>query len=55
MYGLDAIAANNGWAISGVGISIVFSGLCVLSFVISQLHKVLNLWESITKKGGKKD
>ncbi len=46
MYGLGAITANNGWVMSVTGALIVFSGLAVLSFVISQLHKVLNLWEN---------
>ncbi len=46
MYGIEAINANNGWAISVVGISIVFSGLVVLSLVISQLHKGLALYEN---------
>lgn len=45
MYGLDAINANNGWAISAVGVTIVFSGLVMLSLVISQLYKILALWE----------
>ena len=45
MYGFDNIAANNGWAIAAVGATIVFSGLVVLSLVISQIHKVLELWE----------
>ncbi|NOX33437.1 MAG: OadG family protein [Deltaproteobacteria bacterium] len=45
MYGLEAINANNGWSISVVGVSIVFSGLVMLSIVISQLYKVLALLE----------
>lgn len=49
MYGLEAINANNGWAISVVGVTIVFSGLVGLSLVISQLHKVLALWEDPSK------
>lgn len=49
MYGLEAINANNGWAISIVGVTIVFSGLVMLSLVISQLHKVLALWEDPSK------
>lgn len=49
MYGLEAINANNGWAISAVGITIVFSGLVSLSLVISQLHKVLALYEDPSK------
>jgi len=49
LYGLEAINANNGWAISVVGVTIVFSGLVGLSFVISQLHKVLAFWEDPSK------
>ncbi|MBT8363491.1 MAG: OadG family protein [Deltaproteobacteria bacterium] len=45
MYGFDNIAANNGWAMAVIGASIVFAGLVVLSFVISQIHKILELWE----------
>ena len=45
LYGLDAISASNGWAISVVGISIVFTGLVSLSAVISQLHKLVDLFE----------
>lgn len=44
MYGIEAINANNGWAISVVGISIVFTGLVLLSLVISQLHKAVDLF-----------
>jgi len=46
VYGLDAIAQNNGWAISVVGISIVFTGLVCLSIAINQIHKFLDLWEN---------
>ncbi|MCP4628175.1 MAG: OadG family protein [bacterium] len=45
MYGFDNITANNGWAIAVIGASIVFAGLVILSFVISQIHKVLELWD----------
>ena len=45
MYGFDNITANNGWAIAVIGASIVFAGLVALSFVISQIHKILELWE----------
>ena len=44
MTGIEAITANNGWAMAAVGGSIVFSGLVILSLTISQLHKVLGLW-----------
>ena len=46
MNGLEAIAANNGWAISVVGVSIVFTGLVLLSFAIAQMHKILALWDN---------
>ena len=46
MYGFENITANNGWAMAFVGATIVFTGLVVLSFVISQLHKILNLWDN---------
>ena len=45
MYGFENITANNGWAMAFVGATIVFLGLVVLALVISQIHKVLNLWE----------
>ena len=41
MYGLKAISAHNGWAMALAGALIVFAGLVILSFVISQLHKIL--------------
>ncbi len=49
MFGFENISNHNGWAIAAVGASIVFSGLVVLSFVISQIHKILNLWEDREK------
>ncbi|MBF0225939.1 MAG: OadG family protein [Desulfobacterales bacterium] len=45
MYGLEAIAKSNGWAISIVGITIVFACLVMLSTIISQLHKLLDFFE----------
>ena len=45
MRGLEAIAFYNGWTISAIGISIVFTALVTLSFIISQLHKALIIWE----------
>jgi hypothetical protein len=45
MLDLQAISENQGWAISVVGITTVFTTLIVLSLLISQLHKVLALWE----------
>jgi hypothetical protein len=45
LTGLEAIAAHNGWSIAALGISIVFTGLIILSFTIAQLHKVLDFLE----------
>lgn len=53
MYGLEAIEANNGWAISIVGITIVFTGLVVLSFIISRLHKIIELIENPPRRKSK--
>ena len=46
MFGFEAISTNNGWQYALLGICIVFSGLVILSFVISQLHKLLSLWDN---------
>ncbi len=46
MYGFEAITAHNGWSMAIVGASIVFSGLVILSLAISQLHKLLTMWEN---------
>ncbi len=45
MKGFEAIAFFNGWRIAGIGVFIVFTALVTLSFVLSQLHKLLILWE----------
>ncbi len=45
MTGLEAINAANGWAMSLAGITIVLSGLAVLSTIISQLHKIVGWME----------
>lgn len=50
MYGLEAINAANGWSMALVGILIVFTGLSLLSFVISQLHKFLPSVEKTDEK-----
>ena len=49
MYGLEAIQANNGWAMAIAGAIIVMIGLAVLSFVISQLHKLVEFMEKHPK------
>jgi len=45
LKGFEAIAFYNGWNISATGICIVFTALVTLSFIISQMHKCLNIWE----------
>ena len=45
MYGFDAIATHNGWAMAITGAMIVFSGLIILSALISQLHRLASLIE----------
>ena len=49
MFGLENITNHNGWAIAAVGASIVFMGLVILSLVISQIHRLLSLWEDREK------
>jgi hypothetical protein len=50
MFGIDNITNSNGWAMAVVGATTVFLGLAVLSFVISQIHKLLEFWENRNKK-----
>lgn len=38
---------------AAVGATIVFTGLVVLSFVISQIHKILSFWEDRQQKNVK--
>ncbi len=52
MYGIEAINAHNGWSMAIVGASIDFTGLIILSIIISQLHKFLEFLEA--RKGKKK-
>lgn len=47
MTGLENISANNGWAMAAAGIGIVFFGLILLSFAISQLHRILDILERL--------
>jgi hypothetical protein len=46
LYGLEAINAANGWAMALAGALIVFSGLVILTFVVSQLNRILGFWEN---------
>ncbi|MFC1488745.1 OadG family transporter subunit [Thermodesulfobacteriota bacterium] len=50
MYGLEAISAYNGWAMAIAGPLIVLSGLAILAFLISQLHKVVAILERPEEK-----
>ncbi|MBU8849168.1 MAG: OadG family protein [Desulfobacterales bacterium] len=45
MYGLEAISAHNGWAMAIIGPLIVMSGLTILSIIISQLHKLVAIFD----------
>ena len=49
MFGIENITNHNGWAMAAVGATIVFSGLVILSFVISQIHKILRFWDDREK------
>jgi Na+-transporting methylmalonyl-CoA/oxaloacetate decarboxylase gamma subunit len=53
LIGIENISANNGWAMAVIGITIVFLGLVVLAFVISQIHKILAFWEKRQQKSEK--
>ena len=50
MTGFEAISHHNGWVMAAFGAMIVFSGLAVLSFVISQLPRVFALFEKRSEK-----
>jgi hypothetical protein len=50
LYGFEAITVHNGWAMALAGALIVFSGLVVLSLAISQIHKILALFEKEEKE-----
>lgn len=45
MYGLEAISAHNGWAMAITGPLIVMSGLTILALIISQLHKLVAIFD----------
>jgi len=46
MQGLEAIIYHNGFNMAAVGITIVFTALVSLSLIISQLHKLLIIWDN---------
>lgn len=45
MYGIEAITANNGWDMAMTGAVIVMTGLSLLAFIISQLHRIIMFFE----------
>jgi hypothetical protein len=47
MYGIEAINAANGWSMALAGAMIVLTGLSVLSFIISRLHKIIGWAEGL--------
>ena len=55
MQGIAAISANNGWAMALAGVCIVMTGLALLSFVISRLHKIIALLEGKGKESTSPD
>lgn len=52
MFDFQLITANNGWAMAIVGILIVMSGLSILAFILSQLHKLIAVFEKEKKPAG---
>ncbi len=49
MRGLSAIAAADGWSLTVMGVAIVLVGLSVLSLVLANLHRFLNLWDETSR------
>lgn len=45
MFSIELISANNGWAMALAGALIVMTGLAMLSFIISQLHRLVAVLE----------
>jgi len=50
VYGLEAIQASNGWAMAITGAIIVMVGLTILSFIISQLHRIIDIVDNRKSK-----
>lgn len=44
-FDFGLISANNGWSMAITGAIIVILGLSLLAFIISQLHKVIMIFE----------
>jgi len=49
LFGFEAIIAHDGLGISVIGISVVFASLILLSFAVSQIHKLIGLWDKRSK------
>jgi len=49
LFGFEAIIAHDGLGISVIGISVVFVSLILLAFAISQIHKIIGLWDKRSK------
>jgi hypothetical protein len=49
VYGFQAIAHHNGWAMAIAGALIVVSGLAALSFIISQFPRIIRLYDKEKK------
>ncbi|MDY0362016.1 MAG: OadG family protein [Desulforegulaceae bacterium] len=45
MFNLELISELNGWSFAGTGMLIVFGSLAGLAFIISCLHKMLELYD----------
>lgn len=45
MFSFELISANNGWAMALAGALIVMTGLSILAFIISQLHRLVAVFE----------
>jgi len=52
VYGIEAIQTHNGLAMAITGAVIVMLGLSILSFIISQLHRIISFFEH--QNSGKK-
>ena len=50
MFGLEAIIAHDGLSIAVIGLSIVFVCLILLSFAVSRIHKLIELWDKKDQK-----
>jgi hypothetical protein len=53
VYGFQAIAHHNGWAMAVAGALIVMSGLAALSFIISQFPRLIRFFDK--EKGAQKE